>query len=1663
MAINNNVTSGFINGPGPNGEIIGGFDSAGIKIVKPLTFLGGTVLSFNSTLGIGPLEESSLSLEIINDCKVESTIGEPLGDYFLGPGNIGSPVFFDLGAATANEPNRGAYEIRRDTQIAQSGIASDFKFGGILQSYTANQSSNGLTFSARVVDPRSLLGGVNIIVGNTLTGPIKHRNYYNVYAYYEANVLKPELRTPQPSGGFLIAGSPGEDGPVPISSGEIDQEENPGVDCSLFGSSHSNEQGMLYFKIKQALQNMNLMVFSPNYGERHVPELLGRDLTAAILNGGTKHQNNVFKVDISELPDPPDAPLYYRIPGPNITLLDFISQVCEATGYIFHVELIEAPNPNSLHTIKVRVANVRNIVNQDFKSEIISYNGKATDLSYGKELSTENTRTLMLGEQKHQMYETANVIPWFGEDKEGNTITPILPSGSGELASCGWHIEIYLDDLNSKLRCPLYDYATAEEPARDQEVVGRKVKVTEYHLRLAASSMEVWKKFVFNPFNTEDFATIIRRNFPDLTTEHLNGIYKNFLETSETVAKNRAARAVNNSGSGSDSNSGPTNTGTGTPPQVVDEAGGKSMADQLNNWNSNMMIAMEQKRNESIQQVYDFISGLARTYYGKQYLAIMSKDLCVTDPQYVDLKYINPAGIEITSTQTIFNDPCATGEGNVTIINNKVWAPKNYTHVPTNDGAWIEKCGSVLGLGATDKDEHIYLDFFRTEDGRVKPMARFDSKVLTTLRRTEGLIEEGLEIDPVTGEPNVGSIINGLFESGSYRSGIEESDLNILFASGICGDLETREWSDDSYVKLTGSGICAPPISGTEPATAIDLPATVWTSCSVGDKFYFGSGCIEYTERVKYVIGPNPEADPCCGKWQNDVSAADCYNSGSPLPTGEDCFEYGWKEVTKQACNIIQIPITFDNPCFTRYCDDATQMEATAMEIEALMSGVYGQLANDNSSGSDSGSEQNEIVEPFSYDPYSGELILKGGVLIPTTPRFCYRPNPTGISIIASALDFQQQANSRITPTAFIPTAIAIPVRSNLETYGPWKSRNFETSSGGVEVIQDTEFCPWTFDSTAAMDAFAQEFINDRAFNKSEIDTGSVTIPKFPDKPLGFIANGPNLTNINVSMGSNGVTTTYTYRTYTPKFGGLKALEKRALKDNLNLVQQVRRLAREKQRKIDTINRKTSGGGMNQIQPEQNPPLQQQGTLHRILVGESYPFGIICAPTGTDPDAPLVDGWEIIGTGDRTVVGTETLQKSIMELRYDYRKKAFMSWDGLISPVGNTRPDGADHHLPIYAHYPDVDIESSGQAKSIYNSPNPPVRISGENEDESIYNLKINRDFLDPLSNPFASGEHHHFGKGAGHNIDIVGRGSGAPDSGIIMNFYGQEKWDERYSDEYRFLGLRGPLVLHQWGYDTQGKPIPNAIDDEALIRESGIFRTTRESGNAEEYPYISGSGLSDYFMRDWLQKPSSWPVAPVDLRFDRKRGVWVSPPDYKMVVVEAEELVEAYSSGEGFLVNQKDDKKYNGEIYDKEGNLIVADDSSKKAKITIEDRIGRTFNPGEKSYAYFDSFTSTYLLMGGGSSIRIGKFCNQWPSLSNVKDPKNAVKEVVLYEPVPCSGEPCPWNLQPQMTMISGVQLPVTVQAMNLFSNVGAHEYQTKWCAIVQNGNSYYLLAAEC
>lgn len=95
---------------------------------------------------------------------------------------------------------------------------------------------------------------------------------------------------------------------------------------------------------------------------------------------------------------------------------------------------------------------------------------------------------------------------------------------------------------------------------------------------------------------------------------------------------------------------------------------------------------------------------------------------------------------------------------------------------------------------------------------------------------------------------------------------------------------------------------------------------------------------------------------------------------------------------------------------------------------------------------------------------------------------------------------------------------------------------------------------------------------------------------------------------------------------------------------------------------------------------------------------------------------------------------------------------------------------------------------------------------------------------------------------------------------------------------------------MQSWGYDLHGKPIPNEVGD-----SSSSFQS-------------SYAGLKDTFKENWLSDARDWPVAPVDLRFDRKRGVWTVPSAFRLYQVKAKNDINPGDEGDAEIIKYKTD-----------------------------------------------------------------------------------------------------------------------------------------------------------
>lgn len=123
----------------------------------------------------------------------------------------------------------------------------------------------------------------------------------------------------------------------------------------------------------------------------------------------------------------------------------------------------------------------------------------------------------------------------------------------------------------------------------------------------------------------------------------------------------------------------------------------------------------------------------------------------------------------------------------------------------------------------------------------------------------------------------------------------------------------------------------------------------------------------------------------------------------------------------------------------------------------------------------------------------------------------------------------------RLYPNFIYPDAFGIPLKSNIQTYGPWFVAG---APGKTRVEQDSGLTPWNYGGEAALQLAATSRVATSVTNMQISEAGSMELAGLPTVSLGDVlaADGPNLTNVGVSYGVNGITTTYRFETFTPKW-----------------------------------------------------------------------------------------------------------------------------------------------------------------------------------------------------------------------------------------------------------------------------------------------------------------------------------------------------------------------------------------------------------------------------------------------------------------------------------------------------------------------------------------------
>lgn len=481
------------------------------------------------------------------------------------------------------------------------------------------------------------------------------------------------------------------------------------------------------------------------------------------------------------------------------------------------------------------------------------------------------------------------------------------------------------------------------------------------------------------------------------------------------------------------------------------------------------------------------------------------------------------------------------------------------------------------------------------------------------------------------------------------------------------------------------------------------------------------------------------------------------------------------------------------------------------------------------------------------------------------------------------------------------PEAIAIPIKSNTQTYGPW---GVSGPPGPVKVEYDEGLVPWEYGGYDYLNAAANEISQNSVSYMRCIERGEISLPGYPILPIGACLNGatllggqalletrtvnvltfnntysyyyidigawngsygPNISNMNVNVSSNGITTSYSFNTYTKSPNSIS----KANSDR------IKRIGQNRLRTIRDIRLANTARDIANVRKEGISHLKRE---IRSLKTDA---------DRTDPTSLRIGSRSRRSSPNRTFGGTVS-SKDIPRLPLNDASNptgeglAITSDDFFYRPVSKS----GLYNLPRY-----VVTEESGGRMSLVR-----YRQSGEHLAKPV-----NIHTLDPIPNPSSTFIlSRTTGDFLGHDIDVLGRKNirdGALSIGITNQILGD---GSGYSDDYAFHAFKGPMIIQAWGYDIYGKPVPNIADTGALY---GDFTS-------------SMTGLTDFFATGWLQNSNLWPVAPVDLRLDRKRGVWVTHTE-PFILTQIQNTISYEGSGTGIPVYTP----YT--TYDESGNII--------------------------------------------------------------------------------------------------------------------------------------------
>jgi hypothetical protein len=383
--------------------------------------------------------------------------------------------------APGNKFNSNGYDI---LGVPVRFKFNDFSFGGIVSSWKQAGSQGGLrSFDVEIKSFASLLNGVQLIIGGYGGG------ICGIVPNTSNNPTGKNIAMPMPYGVDFYENSPPVfsffDYTADIAQGNIPNVINIyghltylGYKNKVYGGAGLNQEGMRSQDIYDSLEALlglnshnnidHISPFSPygaiisrsirnNYTSSEVDPFsetynnlnlthMGICPNSIAVDG---HRRSRLKLDLSEVPRPPR---WLRTQGEVISLMQFISDICDGSGFDFFVDFIPPDSQQIAHNIsgiiKIRTVSRRQQPKKDQIQALINYlvtNNGVTSYNKGKEFTDVNTRSMYIGGKQKRLLQcrterfafTQNTLiwdPWVGQL---GVFIDYNPIGGGTNATAG--------------------------------------------------------------------------------------------------------------------------------------------------------------------------------------------------------------------------------------------------------------------------------------------------------------------------------------------------------------------------------------------------------------------------------------------------------------------------------------------------------------------------------------------------------------------------------------------------------------------------------------------------------------------------------------------------------------------------------------------------------------------------------------------------------------------------------------------------------------------------------------------------------------------------------------------------------------------------------------------------------------------------------------------------------------------------------------------------------------------------------------------------------------------------------------------------------------------------------------------------------------------------